>query len=87
MYAQACGAKGFRVTQPNALRDTVAQALATPGPVIVDVAVNPLEIPTMPHIHAEQGVEVRNRQNARGVWQSVAPSRRVFAPINIAMST
>jgi pyruvate dehydrogenase (quinone) len=54
MYAQACGAKGFRVTQPNALRDTVAQALSTPGPVIVDVVVNPGEIPSMPHIHADQ---------------------------------
>jgi pyruvate dehydrogenase (quinone) len=54
MYAQACGAKGFRVTQPHALRDTVAQALATPGPVIVDVAVNPAEIPAMPHIHLDQ---------------------------------
>lgn len=54
MYAQVCGAKGFRVTQPDALRDAVAQALATPGPVIVDVAVNPAEIPTMPHIHADQ---------------------------------
>jgi pyruvate dehydrogenase (quinone) len=54
MYAQACGGKGFRVTQPNALRDTVAQALATPGPVIVDVMVNPAEIPSMPHIHIDQ---------------------------------
>ena len=49
MYARACGAAGFRVTQPGALRDTVAQALATPGPVIVDVVVNPAEIPAMPH--------------------------------------
>jgi pyruvate dehydrogenase (quinone) len=54
MYAQACGAQGFRVTQPGALRDTVAQALATPGPVIVDVVVNPAEIPSMPHIHLDQ---------------------------------
>jgi pyruvate dehydrogenase (quinone) len=54
MFAQACGAKGFRVTQPQALRDTVAQALATPGPVIVDVVVNPTEIPAMPHIKLSQ---------------------------------
>ena len=50
MFAQACGGRGFRVTQPAALRDTIAEALATPGPVVVDVAVDPAEIPSMPHI-------------------------------------
>ncbi|MDP9009746.1 MAG: thiamine pyrophosphate-binding protein [Pseudomonadota bacterium] len=54
MFAQACGARGFRVTQPQALRDAVAQALAAPGPVIVDVVVDPAEIPSMPHIHIDQ---------------------------------
>jgi pyruvate dehydrogenase (quinone) len=54
LFAQACGAQGFRVTQPQGLRDTVARALAAPGPVIVDVAVDPAEIPSMPHIHLEQ---------------------------------
>ena len=28
MYAEACGAQGFRVTQPKELRDAVAEALA-----------------------------------------------------------
>jgi pyruvate dehydrogenase (quinone) len=54
MFAQACGARGFRVTDPQALRETVAQALAAPGPVIVDVVVDPGEIPSMPHIHIDQ---------------------------------
>jgi pyruvate dehydrogenase (quinone) len=54
MFAQACGARGFRVTQPQALRETVAQALAAPGPVIVDVVVDPAEIPSMPHVHIDQ---------------------------------
>jgi pyruvate dehydrogenase (quinone) len=54
MFAQACGAQGFRVTRPQALRDTVAQALATPGPVIIDVVVNPSEIPAMPHLKLDQ---------------------------------
>jgi pyruvate dehydrogenase (quinone) len=54
MFAQACGARGFRVTRPDALRDTVAQALAVPGPAIVDVVVDPSEIPAMPHIHLDQ---------------------------------
>ncbi len=54
MFAQSCGGTGFRVTRPDALRDTVARALATPGPVVVDVAVDPNELPAMPHIGLEQ---------------------------------
>jgi pyruvate dehydrogenase (quinone) len=54
MFAQACGAKGFRVTQPQGLRETVAQAISTQGPVIVDVVVDPTEIPSMPHINLDQ---------------------------------
>jgi pyruvate dehydrogenase (quinone) len=54
MYAQACGAQGFRVTQPAMLHDTVAKALAAPGAVIVDVVVDPAEMPSMPHINLDQ---------------------------------
>ena len=54
MFAQSCGGTGFRVTQPEALRETVARALATPGPVVVDVVVDPSELPAMPHIGIEQ---------------------------------
>jgi pyruvate dehydrogenase (quinone) len=54
MFAQACGAKGLRITRPQALRSTVAQALSTPGPVIVDVVVDSTEIPSMPHISLDQ---------------------------------
>lgn len=54
MFAQSCGGTGFRITQPDQLRDTVARALATPGPVVVDVAVDPNELPAMPHIGIDQ---------------------------------
>jgi len=54
LFAEACGGLGFRVTQPQALRDTVAQALATPGPVVVDVAIDPFEIPSMPHLELDK---------------------------------
>jgi pyruvate dehydrogenase (quinone) len=54
MFAQSCGAQGFRVSDPQLLRDTIARALAAPGPVVVDVAVDPSEIPAMPHIKVEQ---------------------------------
>jgi pyruvate dehydrogenase (quinone) len=54
MFAQACGGTGFRVTKPEDLHDVVARALATPGPVVVDVIVDPTELPTMPHIDTAQ---------------------------------
>ena len=50
MFAEACGGTGFRVTKPEHLRDTVARALAVDGPVVVDVVVDPSEIPAMPHL-------------------------------------
>jgi pyruvate dehydrogenase (quinone) len=54
MFAQSCGGTGFRITRPDTLRDTITRALATPGPVVVDVAVDPNELPAMPHIGIEQ---------------------------------
>lgn len=54
MFAQACGGTGFRITRPQDLRETIARALAAPGPVIVDVAVDPGELPAMPHIDPGQ---------------------------------
>jgi thiamine pyrophosphate-dependent acetolactate synthase large subunit-like protein len=54
LFAKACGAQGFTVTRPAALRETIARALDTPGPVIVDVIVDQAEIPSMPHLTAEQ---------------------------------
>jgi len=56
MFAEACGAHGFRVTQPSLLRETVAKALAISGPVIVDVAVDPTEIPAMPRVPLGQAL-------------------------------
>jgi thiamine pyrophosphate-dependent acetolactate synthase large subunit-like protein len=50
MFAQACGGTGFRVTRPGELRDVVQRALATPGPVVVDVRVEAEELPSLPHI-------------------------------------
>jgi pyruvate dehydrogenase (quinone)/pyruvate oxidase len=54
MFAKACGAEGLRVTRPALLHESVAQALAMSGPVVVDVAVDPKEIPAMPRLQLEQ---------------------------------
>lgn len=34
--AEAYGAKGFRITEPGRVRETLAEALSEPGPVVVD---------------------------------------------------
>ncbi|HEX7712594.1 MAG TPA: biosynthetic-type acetolactate synthase large subunit [Bacillota bacterium] len=34
--AEAYGAKGYRITEPNQVRETLAAALSEPGPVVVD---------------------------------------------------
>ena len=54
LFAQACGGQGFSVTKPEDLRVTLAQAFATPGPVVIDVEVDPSELPAMPHIKLDQ---------------------------------
>jgi pyruvate dehydrogenase (quinone)/pyruvate oxidase len=55
------------VTTPQALRETIAEALAADGPVVVDVAVNPSEIPAMPHVDIGQ------------VWRfGIGKAREVF---------
>ena len=46
-WAQACGALGLLVEKPGDLESAVAEALAHPGPALVDVRVNPDE-PPMP---------------------------------------
>jgi pyruvate dehydrogenase (quinone)/pyruvate oxidase len=44
-YARACGATGFTIDDPATCGDILTQALATPGPVIVEALVDALEPP------------------------------------------
>jgi pyruvate dehydrogenase (quinone)/pyruvate oxidase len=46
-WARACGGLGLHVEQPDELESAVTEALAHPGPALVDVTVNPDE-PPMP---------------------------------------
>ena len=45
MYAQACGAQGFKVEDPNELKPILQKALALNEPVIVDVLCESLKLP------------------------------------------
>jgi pyruvate dehydrogenase (quinone) len=53
-WARACGGYGAKVTAPGDVRSAIADALAYPGPAIVDVDVNPNEPPMPGKVSYEQ---------------------------------
>jgi pyruvate dehydrogenase (quinone) len=55
-FAQACGAKGFRIDDPANCREMVAAALAAPGPVVIEAIVDPFEPPMPARIKADQAL-------------------------------
>jgi pyruvate dehydrogenase (quinone) len=52
--ARACGATGFTVTDPGHCGRVLDEALATPGPVVVEAVVDPYEPPMPAKITLEQ---------------------------------
>jgi pyruvate dehydrogenase (quinone)/pyruvate oxidase len=46
-FARACGGSGFTIEDPATCGDILSQALATPGPVVVEAIVDPM-VPPMP---------------------------------------
>ena len=52
--AQAMGIRSWRVTEPTELRGTLSEALATPGPGLVDVLTDPDALSIPPHITGKQ---------------------------------
>jgi pyruvate dehydrogenase (quinone)/pyruvate oxidase len=53
-FAQACGATGVSVDDPQQLGDVLDRAFATEGPVVIEAAVDPFEPPLPPKISVEQ---------------------------------
>jgi len=53
-FARACGVAGFSARDPDELEGAVRQLLASPAPAILDVQVDPDELPTLPHIKLDQ---------------------------------
>jgi pyruvate dehydrogenase (quinone) len=53
-WAQACGGLGARVEKPGDLEGAVGTALASPGPALVDVVVNPDEPPLPAKVRYQQ---------------------------------
>ncbi|MGH7965357.1 MAG: thiamine pyrophosphate-dependent enzyme, partial [Candidatus Binatia bacterium] len=56
-FARACGGTGFTIEEPAECGDILDQALATPGPVIVEAVVDPFEPPLPPKITLDQATK------------------------------
>jgi pyruvate dehydrogenase (quinone) len=67
-FARACGAKGMSVERPEECRRVLEEALATPGPVVVEALVDPNEPPMPPRIKPEQALHF-GQALARGTPQ------------------
>jgi pyruvate dehydrogenase (quinone) len=52
--ANSIGIPGIRVEQPNDVEAALRNAFATPGPALVEVMVNRLELSMPPHVSLEQ---------------------------------
>jgi len=48
--AEACGGRGVRITETARCREQLSEALAMPGPVLIECVVDPLEPPWPPVI-------------------------------------
>ena len=54
--ARACGAAGFTITDPKEAESVLRQALAHPGPALIEAVVDPNEPPLPGNITAEQAL-------------------------------
>ena len=57
MFARACGATGFSVTDPAQCGDVLDQAFAVDGPVLVEAVVDPFTPPMPPKVTVEQAAK------------------------------
>jgi len=51
--AEAVGIKGIRIADPARVEGAIAEALAYPGPVVIDAVVNRMELSMPPKVTAE----------------------------------
>jgi pyruvate dehydrogenase (quinone)/pyruvate oxidase len=75
-FARACGGHGFTVEDPDDCAAIVAQALATPGPVVVEALVDPHEPPMPPKTTAKQALHL-----AESLARGTPDARKIAATI------
>jgi pyruvate dehydrogenase (quinone)/pyruvate oxidase len=57
-FARACGGLGFTIVDPKTCGELLAEALATPGPVLIECVVDPFEPPYPPKATAKQAAHL-----------------------------
>ena len=55
--AEACGARGFTIEHPEQAEQVLREALAYPGPVVVQAVVDPNEPPMPGKVHTDQAIK------------------------------
>jgi len=80
LFARACGGRGFSIENPADAGRILEEALATPGPVIVEGIVDPFEPPMPAKITAEQALHfaeslVRGEPNRAKIALTVLASK------------
>jgi len=80
LFARACGGRGFSIEDPADAGRVLDEALATPGPVIVEGVVDPFEPPMPAKITAEQALHfaeslVRGEPNRTKIALTVLASK------------
>jgi Thiamine pyrophosphate-requiring enzymes [acetolactate synthase, pyruvate dehydrogenase (cytochrome), glyoxylate carboligase, phosphonopyruvate decarboxylase] len=75
--AEACGGKGFTITDPKDCAATLDAALAHPGPVVVDCIVDSNEPPMPPKVQAKQAMHLAEAM-ARGTPDALKIAATVF---------
>jgi pyruvate dehydrogenase (quinone)/pyruvate oxidase len=75
-FAEACGAQGLRVEDPERCRDQLREGLAIPGPTIIECVVDPLEPPLPPEI---------TRDEAKKLMQAMRRGERNTTQIGLSI--
>ncbi|HEX5452036.1 MAG TPA: thiamine pyrophosphate-dependent enzyme, partial [Candidatus Limnocylindrales bacterium] len=56
-FARACGGQGVSIDDPRACDEAMAEAMALPGPVLIEAVVDPLEAPMPARITKDQAIK------------------------------
>ena len=78
--AEACGARGFTLDHPDAAEQVLSEALAYPGPVVVQAVVDPNEPPMPGKIQTDQAIKfakslIRGQKDAGKIIRDVAEDK------------
>ena len=79
-FARACGGQGYSLKSPARTADLIDEAFKTPGPVILEADVDPLEAPMFANMQPEQAKKLREaigkgQPDAEGILENARKER------------